>query len=340
MSHSESTPTGPTEGWVLAACGPLPLRELGQTLVHEHVSTADWSLRSVIGDAYFDRDETLTTAVQQFAKAAALGVRTVVDGTPVNSGRDAELIREVSLRTGLNFIVSTGFYFHEETWIRWGEEAALHDFLSRECEEGISATGIRPGFLKAATADHGLTPALARAFRAIARVAVEQGLPVFVHHHPMGGHGHEIIDLFEDCGASPAQLVMGHSGDTNDLRYLESLLARGCYLGLDRFGHAQAPTSTNSLSHRVATLISLWRAGHGRQLLLSHDSVSCGGLTPFRANIPADTRSAADFTVLHTSVRPAWLEAGLLADDFEALLVENPRTLLATAQRKRGTSEQ
>ena len=89
--------------------GPIDTAELGQTLMHEHITCADWSMRMNFGARFFEFDQVAEIAAGQLGKAKALGVRTVVDGTPVNLGRDIRLIREVARRTGLNFIASTGY---------------------------------------------------------------------------------------------------------------------------------------------------------------------------------------------------------------------------------------
>lgn len=73
--------------------GPIDPAELGQTLIHEHLTCADWSMRMNFGGKFFDFDQVAAMAEGQLNKAKALGVRTVVDGTPINLGRDIHLIR-------------------------------------------------------------------------------------------------------------------------------------------------------------------------------------------------------------------------------------------------------
>ena len=94
--------------------GPIDPADLGQTLVHEHLTCADLSMRMNFGGKFFDFDQVANMAAGQLSKAKALGVTTVVDGTPINLGRDIYLIRKVARLTGLNFIASTGFYYQEE----------------------------------------------------------------------------------------------------------------------------------------------------------------------------------------------------------------------------------
>lgn len=50
---------------------------------------------------------------------------------------------------------------------------------------------------------------------------------------PPGG---AILDLLASCGVPASRVILGHSGDTDNLEYLTAMLERGCWLGMDRFG--------------------------------------------------------------------------------------------------------
>lgn len=261
------------------------------------------------GKHYYEHDVVADRAVEQFQRAKDRGVRTVVDGTPVNMGRDIKLIQEVAERTGLNFVASSGFYYQDEVYLQWRSEDEIYSLVSRECTDGIEDTGVRPGILKAACADSGVTPILGKVFRAIGSVASEQGLPIFCHHHPSVGNGDEILDIFEECGASTNQIVLGHSGDTDDLGYLERLLERGCYLGMDRFGHCDASLDFDS---RITTIVELCRRGYADRLLLSHDLATYFAVFGSWESFKNDhSYPAVDFSFIHTEVHPALERSGI-----------------------------
>lgn len=312
------------------ALGPIDSTQLGQALIHEHVTTADWSMRMAYQEHFYEHQVVADRAVHQFGQAKQVGVRTVVDGTPLNMGRDARLIREVAERTGLNFIVSSGFYTQEEAYLTYRSVGEVHELLSHEFEVGIGGTDVRPGMMKAACGDEGVTPVLETAFRAIGRVAVEQKVPIFAHHHAQVANGDQIMDVFESCGVAPAQVVLGHSGDTNDLDYLERMLRRGCYLGMDRFGYCAV---SNSLHDRVRTIVELCDRGYAGQLVLSHDLATYLGVfgtwQDFTSSGPDDAE--VDFTFIHREVVPALEAAGLDRSDVMGMLEGNPARLFAVA---------
>ena len=122
--------------------GPIDTAELGQTLMHEHITCADWSMRMNFGARFFEFDQVAEIAAGQLGKAKALGVRTVVDGTPVNLGRDIRLIREVAR--------------HEKTLIPEDFEYADLTGLTLEAREKLAR--IRPRNLGQAGRIPGVSP--------------------------------------------------------------------------------------------------------------------------------------------------------------------------------------
>jgi len=300
--------------------GSIDSAALGPTLVHEHVAATDWSLRANFGNRFFDPARVADQAVALFSRVKqTCGVTTVVDGTPINLGRDVRLIREVAERTGLTFIVSSGLYWQEEPWLVGQGVDDIVRWLLDDCVNGVGDTGIRPGALKAAVGSAGLTPTVRKMVTAVARVAVAAGLPVFCHHTVSNRDGADILDIFEQAGLPLNRVILGHSGDSDDLTYLTAMLARGCYLGMDRFGYCDMG---RSLGERVATIAALCGQGYGRQLMLAHDLVAEWVAASAEA---AATAPPVDFTFLHTTVFPALRDSGVVQTEIDAMITDNPR---------------
>jgi len=307
--------------------GPVDAAELGPTLIHEHVGGADWSLRMNGGSRFFDYDTVVGTATAAFVKVKQeCGVTTIVDGTPINVGRDVQLIRDVAERAGLTFIVSSGFYYQEEPSLAGASVEDIYDFLANECRNGVADTGIMPGIMKAAVGGAGVTPYLHKMLTAIARVAATTGLPVFCHHDVHARSGQEILDIFEHEGVDLNRFILGHSGDTDDLSYLEPILKRGCRIGMDRFAYCDTMLG---LQPRVDTIATLWKKGYGDQMMLSHDLVVYRGRLVHRpASDNSETRpEPPDLTFIHTTVFPALEKAGVPQEDLYRMITDNPRRL-------------
>jgi len=300
--------------------GPIDTTALGATFMHEHVSCADWSLRASFGEAFFSPQKVADKAVAMYtAMRDQCGVTTVVDGTPINLGRDVNLIKQVAERTGLNFVVSSGFYYQMEPSLMARPQAEIAGLLLDECEHGIGGTGILPGIMKAAVDQPGLTPYLRKVLSAVGTVAAQTGLPIFCHHNPSLRDGGDILDIFEGQGVAPNKVIMGHSGDTDNLDYLQSLLQRGCYIGMDRFGYCAI---TLGLEKRVATIAALCQSGWTSRMFLSHDLAAFLGMGGEFDDAAAGL--LPDYTFIHTQVRPALEAAGVSQEDFDQMMTANP----------------
>ena len=110
----------PTVNGVL---GPIDVDELGFTLMHEHVLIANWAMRRCY-PGYLDVDAHVAHASHEVGTALERGVRTMVDLTPVNLGRDIDVIRRVAERSGAQIIAATGFYRLTRSILRTPEEGA------------------------------------------------------------------------------------------------------------------------------------------------------------------------------------------------------------------------
>jgi phosphotriesterase-related protein len=132
--------------------GPIDTADLGFTLMHEHVMVATPAMRHAFPD-WIDRDAIVANATTELRAAMERGVRTMVDLTPINLGRDITVIRDVAERTGAQVIAATGFYWTEEPWYQGWEIDQLVERLLPDITTGIQGTRVRAGIIKAAT-DH------------------------------------------------------------------------------------------------------------------------------------------------------------------------------------------
>ena len=164
--------------------GPVASDKLGQTLMHEHITCADWSMRMNFGDKFLQYDKLVEMAAGQLKKLKEYGIDTFVDGTAVNLGRDIHLLRDVAEKSGVNIVASSGFYYQEEAWLAMRDEGEIHDLLLDECLHGISGTDSKPGIMKNGVVKAGVTPLQHKLLHCVGTVAKEANLPIFCHHDP------------------------------------------------------------------------------------------------------------------------------------------------------------
>jgi phosphotriesterase-related protein len=127
--------------------------------------------------------------------------------------------------------------------------------------------------------------------------------------------------IFREEGVDLSRVIIGHSGDSTDVAYLEELISAGSYLGMDRFGIDQIL----SFDQRVDIVARLCERGHADKLVLSHDAASFIDWLP-EQQIPA---RMPNWHYLHIQrdVIPALKRRGVSDDQVRAMLVDNPRAI-------------
>jgi phosphotriesterase-related protein len=328
-----------TPTMVNTVTGPVAADELGITLMHEHLVYGYPGWEGDLSVAPFDREVIVAEGVALMKQLKALGVRTYVDATPLDGGRQPELCREIAERTGMNIICSTGYYYEGEgasVYFKFRStlgdiEAELFELFMTEIEAGIRDTGIRPGVLKVGSSEGRITDYEATLFRAAARAQSASGIPIITHTQK-GTMGPEQVDLLVSAGADPARIQIGHMSDNLDLDYQEAVLAKGVYVAWDRMG-LQGLAGCPMDAQRYPVLTELIKRGHADRLMLSHDFINHWLGRPL--NIPAQMRPLiANWhpTHLFHNVLPALSQAGVEEAVFKTILQDNPRRLFSGAQ--------
>lgn len=316
---------------VQTVTGEIGTGELGRVLMHEHVFVIDHEYEVNYPETW-DDEARVADAVAKLTALKAAGIDTIVDLTVLGLGRDIRRISRVAERAPVRIIAATGFYTFADLpgYLKLrgpgrpvGGEEPMTGMFVRDITEGIAGTGIRAGILKCATDVPGVTPDVERVLRAVARAHLATGVPISTHTDARTGRGLEQQEIFAEEGVDLGAVIIGHSGDTDDLGYLQRLLDNGSYLGMDRFGVA----SKLSFGRRVATVAELARRGYASRMVLSHDA-SCHS-----HNFPEDYRTAQlpdwRFTHISEDVVPALLAAGVTRRDIDVMLVDNPREIFS-----------
>src|SRR5437667_2701853 len=187
----------------------------------------------------------MTDAVARMNELRSRGVDTIVDLTVIGLGRYIPRIQRIAAQTKLHMIVATGIYTYCDLphYFQYrgpgtllGGPELIADMFVRDIEEGIADTDVKAGILKCATDAPGLTPGVERILRATAQAHRRTGVPISTHTHARKRVGLDQQRVFREEGVDLSRVVIGHSGDTTDLGYLEALIVNGSTIGMDRFG--------------------------------------------------------------------------------------------------------
>ncbi len=303
---------------VPTATTPVDTADLGFTLMHEHVLVLSPGV--VDNFPVWDREAELPAAVERCRAAMARGVRTMVDLTP-GDWRDVPFVVEVARKSGMQIIVATGLYWDPPRYFRGRSIDHMADLFVSDITEGIMDTGVRAAIIKCATDETGVTEDVDKVLRAAARAHRRTGVPISTHTWAAGRVGLLQQDIFESEGVDLGRVTIGHSGDSDDLEYLTTMMRRGSYIGMDRFGD-EVRLSTEK---RVDTIARLCAMGYAHQIVLSHDA-SCY-MDWFDREWFARERPNRVFTYIPDTIIPALKAAGVPQAQIHTMTVENPRTI-------------
>ncbi len=301
--------------------GPIDTASLGFTLMHEHILTANWAMRHAFGERWIDRAAHVKHAVAEARSAKERGVGTLVDLTPINLGRDINLIREVAEKAEIQIIAATGLYWLEEPWLQGWTADQLFEFFIRDITDGIEGTSSKAGIIKAATDHLGVTDINRKTLQLAARLHRATGVPISTHTSVAHRTGLLQQDVFAEEGVDLTRVVIGHSGDTEDLEYLESILKRGSFIGMDRFGLNQML----SMEKRVSVVAELCRRGYAGRMVLAHDA--CCRIDWFPEGMIEQMVPQWNFRHISDDVLPALRAEGVTAEQIQQLTIENPRAI-------------
>ncbi len=302
--------------------GPMEVDHLGFTLMHEHIAVASWAMRQSY-PGWFDRQSVVREAVDALRAARACGVGTLVDVSTANLGRDVDLLREVSERSEMPIIAATGLYWTEEPWLDGWETERLVDWLLPDITAGMQGGSVRAGIIKCGTDRLGLTPLNRKLLQVAARLHRLTGVPITTHTNVAYRTGLLQQEVLGEEGVDLTRVVIGHSGDSTDLEYLEAILRRGSLIGMDRFSHPQL----QPIAVRVAVVAELCRRGWAGQMVLGHDANVYSDWSAEALEEHRGATRARPFCKVATEILPLLTEAGLGEEQVHQLTVANPRRL-------------
>ena len=248
--------------------GPVDVQQLGLTLIHEHFRATDEAGRMQFPHLY-DEQREWEAALSDANAIRGHGVQTVVEPSAMFLTRDAAFSKRVADESGLNVILATGVYTYDylPQFLLTRDEDAIAAIFVHEIEQGIQGTGIKAALIKCAADEAGLTPNIEKIHRAAARASNQTDRPIMAHSHPASGTGLDQMRIFEEEGVASGKVQIAHTGDTDDLEYIERLLDTGCWIGMDRYGlDIFLPTEK-----RQQTVLALLEKGHADRMFLSQD---------------------------------------------------------------------
>jgi predicted metal-dependent phosphotriesterase family hydrolase len=304
--------------------GPLSPDALGFVLPHEHTGISLWQIPGRWD--YWELTVDDAIVLPELAAFRSGGGGTLVDLTLPGVGRDPERLRRYAEATGLNVVMGCGWYrtayYPAEARIDRRTVDDLADELVREFEEGVGASGIRPGIVgEIGTDKPWLTALEERVHRAAARAARRTGMAITTHG-VLSPVGLAQLRVFEEEGADPGRVVIGHADSYPVLDHYLEIVRRGANLEFDFLGMGFLPTEVHGEGRIVELLGELVGRGHADRVLLSQDVCHNSQLKAYGGN---------GYVYLFERFLPSLREAGIDETAIRQMTVENPARILTVA---------
>jgi phosphotriesterase-related protein len=303
--------------------GPVDSANLGFTLSHEHLGTNAAGIRQTYPE-FFDREGVKEQAIAELTEAYSEGVRTILDVSTIDLGRDVLLMEEVSRASGVQIVAATGSHLAVPRPFGDVSPDVIASLYVRELEEGIEGTGIKAGIIKVASDRGGITPPQEVVLRAAGRTSNQTGARISTHTWSPERIGEQQVRILKEEGVDMNLVYVGHSNDDTDMDYLLGLLDEGVWLGLDRYPGGRTP-GTPDWEGRTEVVKKLIDAGHTNRIMLSHDySVP---KARHGAEVQAERRMANPdgYLFITRHVLPRLKDLGASDQDIQQIMVENPR---------------
>jgi phosphotriesterase-related protein len=319
---------------VQTVTGPVEASELGETLIHEHLMSRDEAILVQFPHMGTVREEPIEhvtspgaedVAAEFMAAAVDRGVQTVVEPSCMYLGRDVALMKRVSLKTGIQIVPCTGIYTYEHLPMPLMSRDAdqIADLFVHDIERGIQGTDIKAAFLKCAADEPGVTENVEKVHRAVARASLRTGVPIMAHSRPASDTAPRQIEIFAEEGVDLNKVQIAHCGDSPDADYIESLIEKGVWAGLDRYGiEMYLP-----FDQRIAAHLALLERGYANRIFVSADScATIDWFPPETVEQLAGGGAVDDWTIkiVHDKVLPALREGGMTEEQERTMLHENP----------------
>ena len=244
--------------------GDIKEASLRITLPHEHICCFNEYAYQMAGIDYLDKRALLEISSAYLRELKEkYGLNTFVDCTPINIGRDVELLEKVSEQSGINIVCSTGLYYTDEPVLYNTSAKQLCKYMVTD------ARAVNAGIIKCAVENETISGFQEKLLRSSAKAHLHLGLPIVLHTNAKNQNALKALEILFSEGVKPNAVTVGHLSDTDNLEYVKSIASYGCYIGLDRL---YQNTSEKYVSKKVQSVLELCKAGYEDQILLSHDA--------------------------------------------------------------------
>ncbi|WP_167606246.1 phosphotriesterase family protein [Maribellus sediminis] len=298
---------------ITTVTGGIPLKKMGKTLVHEHL-LVDFIGADSTGYHRWNKDEVIEKVLPYLIEIKKLNYKTLVDCTPAYLGRDVELLKTLSEKSGVQIITNTGYYsayngkfLPQHAFTETAQEIAAR--WIDEAKNGIEGTSVYPGFIKISVERAPLQDINRKIVEAACITHLETGLTIMSHTGP-AEPAFEQLEILQQYGIDPSAFIWTHASDERDINQLLKAAKMGAFISWDKFKPEDA-------ERYVEFFLFMKKHAVLHTLLFSHDA---GWYKPGEP----DGGDFRGFTDIENYLIPALENAGVAQYDIFQVFFKNP----------------
>lgn len=292
--------------------GDIKKDEFGKTMCHEHFII---DLNRVRHDG-ISMIETVEEVIPEIEMMMELGVEAAIEVTTIDLERDVLKLKQISEKTGLKMVCSTGYYltqYHPE-WLNEASVEEIAEVYIKELTQGIDGTDIKAGIIaEIASSPKEFVGNEKKILEAAGLAASKVGCAVSTHTGRFTAK--ETIEILLSYGMNPDKIIIGHQDLIDDSEYHLELLKYGVNIAFDTCGKVNYMAD----EIRARNAVRILEAGYGDHLLVSDDVsrrtyfVSHGGV---------------GYLAAYKTVLPLMREYGATEEDIRKITTDNPARIL------------
>lgn len=336
----------------MTVLGPVPVDDLGVTLMHEHllVDATPWfqepeeatrrslarrlvsmdMLGALKNEPFLCKDNCQLldepTSIEEVSRFRQAGGQTIVDPTCRGIGRDPEALQRISRATGLHVIMGAGYYLEPShpDHVKDMEIRDIAEEIEQDVTEGMG--GVKAGIIGEIGISADFTEEEEKVLRGAARAQSNTGVPLEIHLPGWERHAGRVLDTVGEEGANLSDTILCHMNPSGeDFEYQAELAQRGAWLEYDMIGmdfyYADQEAQSPSDQQNGRALERLKEAGLLGQVLLSQDVFVKIQLTRYGGTGYAH--------ILDYFAPRLERHHGFTEEETSQLLVENPKRVFA-----------
>jgi len=344
-------------GMAQTVLGPIPINQLGITLMHEHLlldlecyfdepeaasekkfidAPLEFNLLGKYGTRWsYNREglhlHDIELSINEAKEFKFAGGSTIVDTTNIGIGRDPSGLAKIARATGLNVIMGSGYYVPMSYPSDISEKTTdqITDEIVKDITVGVNNTDIKSGIIGEIGNFSPMDSVQKKILIASAHASIETGASISIHPGNDDRSPYEIVTLLAKEGVPESKIIIGHlSIAFEDRSLLKDLAETGCFLEYDHFGSFE----DSSFEYRgITDLIKndtsqieiiefLVENGFRDQVLIAHDVC-------YKSHYKQYGGKGFDYII--TGIIPRLRKHGFSNKDINMMLVDNPAKAVA-----------